>query len=254
MKEFDVNLTNMTYKDGLFNKKINAKPITFQTQSSNCFDEIFNRIINPVVEEGFVVCDFHKKAFVYRLSPQQLRIVSIEDKHKITNFWTKSCMILYDDDNWYFVTDDRYNIPFLFTNIFQGEDVIHINGMKFHVVRMCIGHTLANRSTTFQSIVTHAKEYIIAILQGQPNTDLWMRAPFSLRSSYNAEDHLIKKANLLKFIIFSYKKMEELQKDIKTKEEAAKWYAQNADALPRYLKTEYNKTVPEEYRVRVTSD
>lgn len=30
MKEFDVNLTNMTYKDGLFNKKINAKPITFK--------------------------------------------------------------------------------------------------------------------------------------------------------------------------------------------------------------------------------
>ena len=163
-------------------------------------------------------------------------------------------MILYEDDNWYFVTDDRYNIPFLFTNIFQGEDVIHINGMKFHVVRMCIGHTLANRNTTFQSIVTHAKEYIIAILQGQPNTDLWMRAPFSLCSSYDTDDYLIKKANLLKFIIFSYKKMEELQKDIKTKEEAAKWYAQNADALPRYLKVEYNKTVPEEYRVQVTSN
>ena len=254
MKEFDVNLTNMTYKDGLFNKKINAKPITFQTQSSKCFDEIFNGIVNPVVEEGFVVCDFYKKAFVYRLSPQQLRIVSIEDRTKTTNFWTKSCMILYEDDNWYFVTDDRHNIPFLFTNIFQGENVIHINGMKFHVVRMCIGHTLANRNTTFQSIVTHAKEYIIAILQGQPNTDLWMRAPFSLHSSYDTDDYLIKKANLLKFIIFSYKKMEELQKDIKTKEEAAQWYAQNADALPRYLKTEYNKTVPEEYRVQVTSN
>ena len=48
--------------------------------------------------------------------------------------------------------------------------------------------------------------------------------------------------------------MEELQKDIKTKEEATQWYAQNTDALPRYLKTEYNKTVPEKYRVQVTSN
>ena len=116
------------------------------------------------------------------------------------------------------------------TNVFWGGCDIVLNDMDF--VRICHGRTLHNKSTSLEAIISNFKSYIITILQGQPNTDLRMRGQF-------IDD--IGNESLRRYIDHTYKYLTEQQKDIKTQEEARKWYSENYRNLPHIIKDFYKE-------------
>ncbi len=115
-------------------------------------------------------------------------------------------------------------------DIFWGGCDIILNDMDF--VRICHGRTLNNKSTSLEAIVSNFKSYIITILQGQPNTDLRMRGQF---------DNEIGNNSLRRYIDRTYKYLTEQQKDIKTQEDARKWYSENYSNLQYVIKDFYKE-------------
>lgn len=229
IKTYMVNVENKTIKDGMFNKPIKlSNRINISDSNVICTDYICDELIN----EGFVKVETNRnnKLFIYKLPPQRIIMPSIvnpnEEKYVI---WTNDCFIAYYNSEWYLSYKNRL-LPFFMTNIFWGGYDIVLNDMDF--VRICHGRTLNNKSTSLEAIMSNFKSYIITILQGQPNTDLRMRGQF---------DNEIGNNSLRRYIDRTYKYLTEQQKDIKTQEDARKWYSENYNNLQYVIKDFYKE-------------
>lgn len=229
IKTYVVNVENKTIKDGMFNKPIKlSNRLNISDSNIICTDYTCDEPIN----EGFieVETDRSNKLFIYKLSPQRIIMPSIvnpnEEKYII---WTNDCFIAYYNNEWYLSFKNRL-LPFFMTNIFWGGCDIVLNDTDF--VRICHGRTLNNKSTSLEAIMSNFKSYIITILQGQPNTDLRMRGQF---------DNEIDNNSLRRYIDRTYKYLTEEQKDIKTQEDARKWYSENYSNLQYVIKDFYKE-------------
>ena len=227
IKTYVVNVENKTIKDGMFNKPIKlSNRINISDSNVICTDYRCDEPIN----EGFIKVETNRsdKLFIYKLPPQRIIMPSIvnpnEEKYVI---WTNDCFIAYYNNEWYLSFKNRL-LPFFMTNIFWGGCDIILNDMDF--VRICHGRTLNNKSTSLEAIMSNFKSYIITILQGQPNTDLCMRGQF---------DNKIGNNSLRRYIDRTYKYLTEQQKDIKTQEDARKWYSENYSNLQYVIKDFY---------------
>ena len=232
IKTYVVNVENKTIKDGMFNKPIKLSNRVNISNSSNIV-YIDYRCDEPI-NEGFIKIETNKnnKLLIYKLPPQRIIMPSIvnPDKDKYV-IWTNDCFIAYYNSEWYLSYKNRL-LPFFMTNVFWGGCDIVLNDMDF--VRICHGRTLNNKSTSLEAIISNFKSYIITILQGQPNTDLHMRGQF-------IDD--IGNESLRRYIDHTYKYLTEQQKDIKTQEEARKWYSENYNGLPRVINDFYKEEV-----------
>ena len=229
IKTYVVNVENKTIKDGMFNKPIKlSNRINISDSNVICTDYRCDEPIN----EGFIEVETNRsnKLFIYKLPPQRIIMPSIvnpnEEKYII---WTNDCFIAYYNNEWYLSFKNRL-LPFFMTNIFWGGCDIILNDMDF--VRICHGRTLNNKSTSLEAIMSNFKSYIITILQGQPNTDLRMRGQF---------DNEIGNNSLRRYIDRTYKYLTEEQKDIKTQEDARKWYSENYNNLQCVIKDFYKE-------------
>ena len=229
IKTYVVNVENKTIKDGMFNKPIKlSNRINISDSNVICTDYRCDEPIN----EGFIKVETNRsdKLFIYKLPPQRIIMPSIvnpnEEKYVI---WTNDCFIAYYNNEWYLSFKNRL-LPFFMTNIFLGGCDIILNDMDF--VRICHGRTLNNKSTSLEAIMSNFKSYIITILQGQPNTDLRMRGQF---------DNEIGNNSLRRYIDRTYKYLTEQQKDIKTQEDARKWYSENYNNLQYVIKDFYKE-------------
>ena len=227
IKTYTVNVENKTIKDGMFNKPIKlSNRINISDSNVICTDYRCDEPIN----EGFIEVETNRsnKLFIYKLPPQRIIMPSIvnpnEEKYVI---WTNDCFIAYYNNEWYLSFKNRL-LPFFMTNIFWGGCDIILNDMDF--VRICHGRTLNDKSTSLEAIMSNFKSYIITILQGQPNTDLRMRGQF---------DNEIGNNSLRRYIDRTYKYLTEEQKDIKTQEDARKWYSENYNNLQYVIKNFY---------------
>ena len=229
IKTYVVNVENKTIKDGMFNKPIKlSNRINISDSNVICTDYRCDEPIN----EGFIKVETNRsdKLFIYKLPPQRIIMPSIvnpnEEKYVI---WTNDCFIAYYNNEWYLSFKNRL-LQFFMTNIFWGGCDIILNDMDF--VRICHGRTLNNKSTSLEAIMSNFKSYIITILQGQPNTDLRMRGQF---------DNEIGNNSLRRYIDRTYKYLTEQQKDIKTQEDARKWYSENYSNLQYVIKDFYKE-------------
>lgn len=229
IKTYVVNVENKTIKDGMFNKPVKlSNRINISDSNVICTDYTCDEPIN----EGFIKVETNRsnKLLIYKLPPQRIIMPSIvnpnEEKYVI---WTNDCFVAYYNNEWYLSFKNRL-LPFFMTNIFWGGYDIILNDMDF--VRICHGRTLNNKSTSLEAIMSNFKSYIITILQGQPNTDLRMRGQF---------DNEIGNNSLRRYIDRTYKYLTEQQKDIKTQEDARKWYSENYNNLQYVIKDFYKE-------------
>ena len=235
IKEFNVNTENKTYKDGMFNRKLDESTfVKFKTTNNLLRKPTIN---NPDIEEGIVYCDFECEAVVYKLPPQELRIEAMDRKDKYYHMWSNECYFIYRNGYWGMVSsDDWRKIPFFFTNMFSAHREYVLGDKNYRYYKICHGHTLDGRDTSFEGILLHIKQYIMAIIQGQPNTDLDTVAQFGTTIRDNRD-------KLLRYTMVAYKTIAELQKDIKTKQDAVNWYKTYKD-LPERIVTAYNEAYP----------
>lgn len=231
IKTYTVNLENKTIKDGMFNKPIKLSNRINISNSGIVYTEYTS---DEPINEGFINVETNKnnKLLIYKLPPQRIIMPSIvnpdEDKYII---WTNDCFIAYYNKEWY-LSYKNSRLSFFMTNIFwSGYDIV-LNDMKF--VRICHGRTLNNKSTALEDVMSNFKSYIITILQGQPNTDLRMRGQFN---------NDIGNYDLRGYIDHTYKYLTEQQKDIKTQEDARKWYSENYNGLPYVINDFYREEV-----------
>lgn len=231
IKTYTVNLENKTIKDGMFNKPIKLSNRINISNSDIVYTEYTS---DEPINEGFIKVKTNKnnKLLIYKLPPQRIIMPSIvnpdEDKYII---WTNDCFIAYYNKEWY-LSYKNSRLSFFMTNIFWiGCDIV-LNDMKF--VRICHGRTLNNKSTALEDVMSNFKSYIITILQGQPNTDLCMRGQFN---------NDIGNYDLRRYIDHTYKYLTEQQKDIKTQEDARKWYSENYNGLPYVINDFYREEV-----------
>lgn len=231
IKTYTVNLENKTIKDGMFNKPIKLSNRINISNSDIVYTEYTS---DEPINEGFIKVETNKnnKLLIYKLPPQRIIMPSIvnpdEDKYII---WTNDCFIAYYNKEWY-LSYKNSRLSFFMTNIFWSGCDIVLNDMKF--VRICHGRTLNNKSTALEDVMSNFKSYIIKILQGQPNTDLRMRGQFN---------NDIGNYNLRRYIDHTYKYLTEQQKDIKTQEDARKWYSENYNGLPYVINDFYREEV-----------
>lgn len=231
IKTYTVNLENKTIKDGMFNKPIKLSNRINISNSDIIYTEYTS---NEPINEGFIKVETNKnnKLLIYKLPPQRIIMPSIvnpdEDKYVI---WTNDCFIAYYNKEWY-LSYKNSRLSFFMTNIFWSGCDIVLNDMKF--VRICHGRTLNNKSTALEDVMSNFKSYIITILQGQPNTDLRMRGQFN---------NDIGNYDLRRYIDHTYKYLTEQQKDIKTQEDARKWYSENYNGLPYVINDFYREEV-----------
>ena len=231
IKTYTVNLENKTIKDGMFNKPIKLSNRINISNSDIIYTEYTS---NEPINEGFIKVETNKnnKLLIYKLPPQRIIMPSIvnldEDKYVI---WTNDCFIAYYNKEWY-LSYKNSRLSFFMTNIFWSGCDIVLNDMKF--VRICHGRTLNNKSTALEDVMSNFKSYIITILQGQPNTDLRMRGQFN---------NDIGNCDLRRYIDHTYKYLTEQQKDIKTQEDARKWYSENYNGLPYVINDFYREEV-----------
>ena len=231
IKTYTVNLENKTIKDGMFNKPIKLSNRINISNSDIIYTEYTS---NEPINEGFIKVETNKnnKLLIYKLPPQRIIMPSIvnpdEDKYVI---WTNDCFIAYYNKEWY-LSYKNSRLSFFMTNIFWSSCDIVLNDMKF--VRICHGRTLNNKSTALEDVMSNFKSYIITILQGQPNTDLRMRGQFN---------NDIGNYDLRRYIDHTYKYLTEQQKDIKTQEDARKWYSENYNGLPYVINDFYREEV-----------
>lgn len=231
IKTYTVNLENKTIKDGMFNKPIKLSNRINISNSDIVYTEYTS---DEPINEGFIKVETNKnnKLLIYKLPPQRIIMPSIvnpdEDKYII---WTNDCFIAYYNKEWY-LSYKNSRLSFFMTNIFWSGCDIVLNDMKF--VRICHGRTLNNKSTALEDVMSNFKSYIITILQGQPNTDLRMRGQFN---------NNIGNYNLRRYIDHTYKYLTEQQKDIKTQEDARKWYSENYNGLPYVINDFYREEV-----------
>ena len=231
IKTYTVNLENKTIKDGMFNKPIKLSNRINISNSDIIYTEYTS---NEPINEGFIKVETNKnnKLLIYKLPPQRIIMPSIvnpdEDKYII---WTNDCFIAYYNKEWY-LSYKNSRLSFFMTNIFWSGCDIVLNDMKF--VRICHGRTLNNKSTALEDVMSNFKSYIITILQGQPNTDLRMRGHFN---------NDIGNYDLRRYIDHTYKYLTEQQKDIKTQEDARKWYSENYNGLPYVINDFYREEV-----------
>lgn len=231
IKTYTVNLENKTIKDGMFNKPIKLSNRINIGNSDIVYTEY--RSDEPI-NEGFIKVETNKnnKLLIYKLPPQRIIMPSIvnpdEDKYII---WTNDCFIAYYNKEWY-LSYKNSRLPFFMTNIFLSGCDIVLNDMKF--VRICHGRTLNNKSTALEDVMSNFKSYIITILQGQPNTDLRMRGQFN---------NDVGNWDLRRYIDHTYKYLTEQQKDIKTQEDARKWYSENYSGLQYVINDFYREEV-----------
>lgn len=231
IKTYTVNLENKTIEDGMFNKPIK---LSNRINISNS-DIVYTKYTSDEpINEGFIKVETNKnnKLLIYKLPPQRIIMPSIvnpdEDKYII---WTNDCFIAYYNRVWY-LSYKNSRLSFFMTNIFLSDYDIVLNDMKF--VRICHGRTLNNKSTALEDVMSNFKSYIITILQGQPNTDLHMRGQFN---------NDIGNYDLRRYIDHTYKYLTEQQKDIKTQEDARKWYSENYNGLPYVINDFYREEV-----------
>lgn len=231
IKTYTVNLENKTIKDGMFNKPIKLSNRINISNSDIIYTEYTS---NEPINEGFIKVETNKnnELLIYKLPPQRIIMPSIvnpdEDKYVI---WTNDCFIAYYNKEWY-LSYKNSRLSFFMTNIFWSGCDIVLNDMKF--VRICHGRTLNNKSTALEDVMSNFKSYIITILQGQPNTDLRMRGQFN---------NDIGNYDLRRYIDHTYKYLTEQQKDIKTQEDARKWYSENYNGLPYVINDFYREEV-----------
>ena len=231
IKTYTVNLENKTIKDGMFNKPIKLSNRINISNSDIVYTEYTS---DEPINEGFIKVETNKnnKLLIYKLPPQRIIMPSIvnpdEDKYII---WTNDCFIAYYNKEWY-LSYKNSRLSFFMTNIFWSGCDIVLNDMKF--VRICHGRTLNNKSTALEDVMSNFKSYIITILQGQPNTDLRMRGQFN---------NDICNYDLRRYIDHTYKYLTEQQKDIKTQEDARKWYSENYSGLPYVINDFYREEV-----------
>lgn len=231
IKTYTVNLENKTIKDGMFNKPIKLSNRINISNSDIVYTEYTS---DEPINEGFIKVETNKnnKLLIYKLPPQRIIMPSIvnpdEDKYII---WTNDCFIAYYNKEWY-LSYKNSRLSFFMTNIFWSGCDIVLNDMKF--VRICHGQTLNNKSTALEDVMSNFKSYIITILQGQPNTDLPMRGQFN---------NDIGNYDLRRYIDHTYKYLTEQQKDIKTQEDARKWYSENYNGLPYVINDFYREEV-----------
>lgn len=231
IKTYTVNLENKTIKDGMFNKPIKLSNRINISNSDIVYTEYTS---DEPINEGFIKVEINKnnKLLIYKLPPQRIIMPSIvnpdEDKYII---WTNDCFIAYYNKEWY-LSYKNSRLSFFMTNIFWSGCDIVLNDMKF--VKICHGRTLNNKSTALEDVMSNFKSYIITILQGQPNTDLHMRGQFN---------NDIGNYDLRRYIDHTYKYLTEQQKDIKTQEDARKWYSENYNGLPYVINDFYREEV-----------
>lgn len=235
IKDFNVNIDNGTYKDGMFNRKLdNSTFVKFNTSSDLLSKQ---NITNEDVEEGIVYCDFKEHVVLYKLPPQELRIESMSGDGKYYHMWSNECYFIYKNGYWGMISsDDWREIPFFFTNMFGLKREYFIGDKRYCYYRICYGHTLDGRDTSFEGILLHIKQYIMAIIQGQPNTDLDTVAQFGTTIRND-------RTSLLRYTKVAYKTIEKLQKDIKTKQDAIEWYNTHKDLSNEIIRA-YNETHP----------
>ena len=231
IKTYTVNLENKTIKDGMFNKPIKLSNRINISNSDIVYTEYTS---DEPINEGFikVETDKNNELLIYKLPPQRIIMPSIvnpdEDKYII---WTNDCFIAYYSKEWY-LSYKNSRLSFFMTNIFWSGCDIVLNDMKF--VKICHGRTLNNKSTALEDVMSNFKSYIITILQGQPNIDLHMRGQFN---------NNIGNYDLRRYIDHTYKYLTEQQKDIKTQEDARKWYSENYNGLPYVINDFYREEV-----------
>ena len=231
IKTYTVNLENKTIKDGMFNKPIKLSNRINISNSDIVYTEYTS---DEPINEGFikVETDKNNELLIYKLPPQRIIMPSIvnpdEDKYII---WTNDCFIAYYNKEWY-LSYKNSRLSFFMTNIFWSGCDIVLNDMKF--VKICHGRTLNNKSTALEDVMSNFKSYIITILQGQPNIDLHMRGQFN---------NNIGNYDLRRYIDHTYKYLTEQQKDIKTQEDARKWYSENYNGLPYVINDFYREEV-----------
>lgn len=228
VKTFKVNIENKTVKDGMFNKPIKLENnLKFlESKDSNIGNINYSADINHI-NEGIVVFQrFGSRVdLLYKLPPQRIVMPSIENINHNNVIWTNDCYMLYHNSRWYLsLSDKNHYLPFFMTNLFWSSDDVEFQGKRF--IKICYGRTLAGKSMDIVDVLANIKQYIITILQGQPNTDLSMRRQYR-QNLCNGE--------LRRYINKTYIYLSEQHKDIKNQEEAREWYRQNYDNLPNVI-------------------
>lgn len=208
-----LNKENLTVKKGMFTKKLTVEdeakfPVT---ENTNIRLTGFT-LEESLVEEGICFTYPEDNFIVFKLKPT-LVCMNLFDSSSTVKYWTDTAYFAYYEGSlWLRITNNK--LPFFITNVYLGSSTLHKN----HYMKLCVGTAWNNMPHGYKNFLKDPKSFILKFLETAPNTDLSFRRQFEYISATHAQ--------IRKY----YRKLENLQKDIKTVKEAKLWYRKNGNS------------------------
>ena len=247
IQECPIDFSTCQYKKGIFNVKLDGNYYKKKIRSSTISSlEYFN----DSIEEG--VAGIHKKDncvyYLYKLQPTKIMMdvpyefitrYRLSGLNKYITYWTNECYFIfnyYSDKLFYlYVVQDKEKLPMLMTNIFDSSSsIMSIFGNKtYRADKICFGKSLYGQNLYKYAIDFH--KVILTFLKAQPDSDLnFVRQFYRLK--------MCRIATLSELIYWVYYDLQKKQANIKTREEAKKWYEEKFDTWTENIVKKYTCT------------
>lgn len=207
-----LNKENLTVKKGMFTKKLTVADEAKFTVTENTTILKGFTLEESLVEEGICFTDPEDNFIVFKLKPT-LGCMNLFDSSSTVKYWTNTAYFAYYEGSlWLRITNNK--LPFFITNVYSGSLTLHKN----RYMKLCVGTAWNNMPHEYENFLKDPKSFILKFLETAPNTDLSFRRQF--------EDISATHVQIRKY----YRKLENLQKDIKTVGEAKLWYRKNGNS------------------------
>ena len=207
-----LNKENLTVTKGMFTKKLTVADEAKFTVTENTTILKGFTLEESLVEEGICFTDPEDNFIVFKLKPT-LGCMNLFDSSSTVKYWTNTAYFAYYEGSlWLRITNDK--LPFFITNVYSDSSILHKN----RYMELCVGTAWNNMPHGYENFLKDPKSFILKFLETAPNTDLSFSCQFEDISTTHVQ------------IIKYYRKLENLQKDIKTVEEAKLWYRKNGNS------------------------
>ena len=208
---------NLTVKKGMFTKQMTVDDeakFPVRENANNTGLKGF-AMEETLVEEGICFTNPDENFIVFKLKPT-LVCMNLFDSSSTVKYWTDTAYFAYyEGELWLRIVNNK--LPFFITNVYSGTTRLYQN----RYMKLCVGSAWDNMSYGYKNFIKDPKAFISKFLETAPNTDLSFRRQFEGISATHAQ--------IRKY----YRKLENLQKDIKTVGEAKQWYKRNGDSWYR---------------------